>query len=193
MIILLAQSAILLFSILVIVIRGKGNFADFGFRIPKNLYFWRIAPLSLMYGVIATSIITWVGGDGNPLAADLSRIEIILLVWIYASISEEILFRGVLQTIIARKTKRVVRVLNMSISISVFATAIVFALDHIGSMLLTGASTAGIIVIVLFTFTVGITAGHYREKTGSLLPAIIIHMFSNIGGALPVIMLNVID
>ncbi len=193
MIILLAQSVILLFSILVILIRWKGNFADFGFRIPKNLYFWRIAPLSLMYGIIATSMLNWVGGEGNPLAADLSRIEIILLVWIYASICEEILFRGVVQTIIAKKTKRVFKVLNMSISVSVFVVAIVFAIDHLISMLLTDASTAGIIVIVLFTFTVGVTAGYYREKTGSLIPAVIIHMFSNIGGALPVIMLSLID
>ncbi|NOR44855.1 MAG: CPBP family intramembrane metalloprotease [Candidatus Delongbacteria bacterium] len=146
-----------------------------------------------MYGVIATSMLTWVGGEGNPLTADLSRIEIILLVWIYASISEEILFRGVVQTIIAKKTKRVIKVLNRSISVSVFVAAIIFAMDHLGPMLLIGASTARIIIIVLFVFTVGITAGHYREKTGSLLPAVIIHMFSNIGGALPVIMLSLID
>ncbi len=39
-------------------------------------------------------------------------------------------------------------------------------------------------LILLVTF-LGLVAAHYREKTGSLLPAISIHALFNIGGSLP--------
>jgi membrane protease YdiL (CAAX protease family) len=38
--------------------------------------------------------------------------------------------------------------------------------------------------IVLATF-LGIVAAYYRESTGSLLPAILVHALFNIGGTLP--------
>ncbi len=41
-----------------------------------------------------------------------------------------------------------------------------------------------LLVMALATI-LGMAAGYYREKTGSLLPAILIHALFNIGGTLP--------
>ncbi|MCK4302206.1 MAG: CPBP family intramembrane metalloprotease [candidate division Zixibacteria bacterium] len=34
----------------------------------------------------------------------------------------------------------------------------------------------------MFASVLGFIAGYQREKTGSLIPAIMVHMFGNIGG-----------
>jgi membrane protease YdiL (CAAX protease family) len=47
-----------------------------------------------------------------------------------------------------------------------------------------GMSINKALVIVLFAFLLGIIAGYHREKSGSLAPAIIVHMFANIGGSI---------
>jgi membrane protease YdiL (CAAX protease family) len=42
------------------------------------------------------------------------------------------------------------------------------------------------LVIVFLAGLLGLIAGYYREKTGSLIPAILIHAFFDIGGTLPI-------
>ena len=44
--------------------------------------------------------------------------------------------------------------------------------------------------VIVLTSLLGIVAGYYREKTGSLIPAIIIHALFNIGGMLPMWLLT---
>jgi membrane protease YdiL (CAAX protease family) len=44
---------------------------------------------------------------------------------------------------------------------------------------------AGAVPVVLLATCLGLIAAHYREKTGSLLPPILIHALFNIGGTLP--------
>ncbi len=38
--------------------------------------------------------------------------------------------------------------------------------------------------IVFFGFILGLFAGYYRERSGSIIPAIIVHILFNIGGTL---------
>jgi membrane protease YdiL (CAAX protease family) len=45
-------------------------------------------------------------------------------------------------------------------------------------------------LVILFTTLLGLVAGYYREKTKSLIPAIIIHALFNIGGSLPMWILS---
>jgi membrane protease YdiL (CAAX protease family) len=45
-----------------------------------------------------------------------------------------------------------------------------------------GLAAVPIILVVVF---LGLVAARYRERTGSLLPAIIVHALFNIGGTLP--------
>ena len=39
--------------------------------------------------------------------------------------------------------------------------------------------------VILLAMLLGLVAARYRERTGSLLPAIIVHALFNIGGMLP--------
>ena len=47
-----------------------------------------------------------------------------------------------------------------------------------------GADVGGVLIAVLFAFVLGIVAGYYRQKTESLIPAILVHMLANVGGSL---------
>jgi membrane protease YdiL (CAAX protease family) len=40
--------------------------------------------------------------------------------------------------------------------------------------------------VVVFTTYLGLVAAYYRQKTGSLLPAILMHMLFNICGSAPI-------
>ena len=193
-ILLLSQTLILLFSVVVILVGWKGRFRDFGFNIPEDLHLSRIVPLALAYGIVATSalLVCAPDGEGNPLMANLSWLEAVILVWVYASVCEEILFRGVVQTTLATRTEWAFNILKTRISLAVLIASTFFVLDHLGPMLLLGADVVATAVIGLFAFAVGITAGYYREQTNSLIPAIIIHMLANVGGALPVIMVGLL-
>ena len=49
-------------------------------------------------------------------------------------------------------------------------------------LLLSGVDLVTIVMILLFTFSIGLMAGHYRSKTMSLIPAIVVHILANVGG-----------
>jgi membrane protease YdiL (CAAX protease family) len=66
---------------------------------------------------------------------------------------------------------------------------VLFSGLYFGLMHVVAINKLGPPVIVLTTL-LGLVAGYYREKTGSLIPAIIIHALFNIGGMLPMWVLS---
>jgi len=60
-------------------------------------------------------------------------------------------------------------------------SAAFFAAMHL-VLLLSHTDAVTVVIILLFTFSVGLLAAHQRERTGSLVPAIGVHMLANVGG-----------
>jgi membrane protease YdiL (CAAX protease family) len=98
--------------------------------------------------------------------------QIVLLFWIGASIQEETIFRGLIQSIVGRKLGDVS--IGGSLSAAAFIVAILFAIVHIPM----GIFTVGA------AFVVGLLAGELRVRSASLIPAIIVHALVNIVGTL---------
>jgi membrane protease YdiL (CAAX protease family) len=189
-IIVLNQTFILLLSVVIIMTRGKGRFKDFGFSLPQSLHLRLTAPLALTFGVAATSILllSTSGDEGNPLLSNLSWLEKIVLIWICASVCEEVLFRGVAQTNLSTWTNgRTFDLLGVRIGLGSLMAAVLFAVDHLATMLILGTGVVTTVVITLFAFVTGVTAGYSRDKSNSLIPAIVVHMLANVGAALPAI------
>ena len=65
------------------------------------------------------------------------------------------------------------------LSLPVIVSGLFFGLMHIVAIPMMGP------MVVVFTSFAGCVAAYYREQTGSLIPAILIHAFFNIGGMLP--------
>ncbi len=188
---LTTQAAELVLSLGAIMVLGKGRFSDFGFRRPgpdhlswSALVRWApVALAALALGAAATGAVLITGATGNPLVKQLTFPQIVLFVWIFSSIIEEIFTRGFLQGYLASATTASVRLLFFRVDLPTLVSALFFACMHL-VLLLRGADLATMVIILSFTFSLGLMAGHQRARTGSLIPAIGVHMLANIGGVI---------
>jgi membrane protease YdiL (CAAX protease family) len=160
----------------------KGRLADFGFtrgsfRLTAGFFLWLVPML-----VIATLQVVGAPANAAGFGATESPIAVILTVWVYASICEEIFTRGLLQSWLAPLAGHRVRLGRWALSVPVLTAALFFAAMHFVLWPKLGPVT---LVVVFLCAILGLIAGYYREKTGSLIPAILIHSFFDIGGTLP--------
>lgn len=168
-------------SILIMLALSKGNISTYGFKIAENVPLKKITMLALSIGIIVTLVGAFMSLEENTAAEGFSFIHVVIFIWICASISEEVLTRGLVQGFLEPLKKYGLTVLELRISLPVLVSAIIFGLMHMG-LLTIGMGIYPVLYIVFFAFIVGMIAGYYREKTGSLMPAIMIHMLVNIGG-----------
>ncbi len=184
--IFITQGVELALSLLAILILGKGRFRDYGFCLPrKELIFcggiaWSMIG-ALVLGAAATMAVLISGAMGNPIVKELSFPQIILNVWILSSTIEEIFTRGFLQGHLAYLEDRAVRLLFFKVNLPTLISAVFFACMHL-VLILSGVDYKTVIIILIFTFSLGLLAGYQRARTGSLIPSIGIHMLGNIGG-----------
>jgi membrane protease YdiL (CAAX protease family) len=91
-----------------------------------------------------------------------------------ASIQEEIIFRGLLQSFLAQRWKRTFMIFGSSVSAAAVFVAVLFGMIHLHSGPLVAAAAT----------VLGLTAGELRRHSGSLLPAVVVHALFNVA-ALP--------
>ena len=122
------------------------------------------------------------GPQGGPIA-DKSLLNFVLTVVILASVCEEIFSRGLVQGFLSPLREKSFRLFGL-FSLPVTIAGLLFGLGHF--CLLRAMEPRMVILIVLSASALGLIAGHYREKTGSLLPAIAVHMtFNIVSGVVP--------
>jgi len=177
------HTAMWVLSMLTIWMLSGGRFDSYGFKIATDIPGKRIVLYGLGIGIASTIAEPCLAGKGLVPLGDLSFLQEVLLVWLYASISEEILTRGLLQGYLAPLAKHGLTVFRVRISLPVLVSAAFFGFMHL-TQLAMGANVGGALIAVFFAFVLGIVAGHYREKTESLIPAILVHVLANAGGSL---------
>jgi membrane protease YdiL (CAAX protease family) len=176
--------------ILIMLIVNKGKLTSYGFILGENVKYGKIILWSFIIG-IATMIITGVTvgilnsifptKGGEHFASRYSIWETVLYVWLLASISEEVLTRGLIQGFLAPLSKHGFKAVKRFISLPVLISALFFGGIHL-MLLTTGMNPYMVGAVVISCFILGILAGYVREKSGSLVPAIIVHLVFNIGG-----------
>jgi len=180
-------------SLILVLASSTGDPSRFGFTRPKVGGGYRAGIIwGIILGALASSVtLTARAGGVNPLKG-LSFVQIVLLVWILASVAEEILVRGYVQSYLEPRyvqsyleplTDRGFSVFRLRISLPVIISAVFFAVMHI-ILLATGTSFLTTYIIVAFAFFLGLVAAYQRERTGSILPAIAAHVSFNIGGVI---------
>jgi membrane protease YdiL (CAAX protease family) len=188
---LTTQALELVLALLAIGILGRGRFSGYGFCLPRITRFslaavvkWiLIALAAVAMGMLATLAATLSGAGGHPTLKQLSLPQMILFTWVFASIVEEILVRGFVQGHLSPWNETNVKLLLFRVSVPTLVGALFFGAMHT-VLLLAGADALTTIIIVIFTFSLGLLAGHQRAKSGSLIPAIILHTLANVGGVL---------
>ncbi len=153
----------------------------------------------ILFGVLATiivnistAIITKLLGGENELhfvLKEMSPLQVFIFVFIYASIVEEILFRGFLMNILKPLYTKKVHIFKRDISFPVILSAFVFGLAHL-AVITTGAGNFFLLRIVIFTTILGLIAGYYQEKYDNNVFAIIVHMSGNLLGVISALLIN---
>lgn len=181
------ESVILLCSLALTAWLTEGRFARFGFtrgsfRLTARFFLWLLPMLAVATVEVFASP---AGGSSNGTSPAItnSPIPVILTIWIYASICEEAFTRGLLPSWLSPLVQYRIRLLRRwTLSIPILTSALFFAAMHIVLWPKLGPAS---LIIILLACILGLIAGYYREKTASLIPAILIHAFFDIGGTLP--------
>ena len=187
------HTTMLLLSI--VVIHSFKKQVNYKIAIPKLKTIFK----PILFGLLATVVVNVsmaaiTGGlDGNqeahPLLAKASPIQVFLFIFIYASIAEELLFRGFLMNILSSLKAKGVTIFKRTLSLPVIISAVAFGLAHL-ILITTGASGLLILRVVMFTTVLGLIAGYYQEKYDNNVYAIIVHMAGNWFGFVAAVMMN---
>ncbi len=154
--------------------RAHFRWSQFGFRATSSKYvIWAFGA-----GIPIAIVLTWLDhrfGAAGPLAG-------LLLPWwkaglyvgLGAPLQEEIIFRGLIQGGVTRTAPGDVSVGRIRISHATLIVATLFATIHLEVAVFTAVAA----------FVLGIIAGELRKRSGSLIPAVIVHVLFNAGSFL---------
>jgi membrane protease YdiL (CAAX protease family) len=180
------QLTMLTASIILILALGRGRFGGFGFRTASRVMIKR----AFIVGSIAAVAVHIVAGvlrelvpasAPHPAMGGSSFLQVVIGVWIIASVCEEVLHRGLIQSFLEPLGRCGFTVSGVRLSLPVVTAALLFGFMH--TMLLTmGADAFFVGCVVASAVVLGLVAGYYREKSGSLLPAVLVHMVFNVYG-----------
>jgi len=146
---------------------------------------------TIIVNILFTALTKISGGqvEAHPALTKMTPLQIFVFVFIYASIAEEILFRGFLLNILKPLKSKGINIYKRHISIPVIISAFAFGLAHL-ILLTTGAGGLFIFRIVVFTTILGLIAGYYQEKYENNGFAIIVHMSGNLMGVIGALLMN---
>jgi membrane protease YdiL (CAAX protease family) len=170
----------LLIAVALIAWLGRGNFAEYGLQWPKHKHY---VPAALLWGAAFGVLMTvvdyfpWIlrrmPPPGNFDVTPGSIGAWLLFEAIVVGPTEEIPFRGLLQTFLMQRTSGRVRFWKYDMHVAGVVLALLFALAHATSFWTESLSMA--IGQQIYAFALGILYAYWREKSGSVLAPIIGH------------------
>ena len=184
-----------LISLFIIALIPKKDLKSFGFCLPKRLNYLKLVGITFVVtlGGIFLLAPLYMGFLSNVFQVKMSggfnlgsSVWVMIIgVWFWSSVTEEIFSRGMVQSLLQDLTKY--RFLGLSLP--VWISAILFGAGHLTVFKLS-SSPFFVMFIVSNATIMGLLAAYYREKSGSIIPAIIVHILANVFGSLPSIFLN---
>jgi len=178
----ITHSTILIFSAIAIKIFAKD--ISFNFSIPDFRKIFRPfligLGITIVTNIILTIVIKLLGFelDTHLAVSQMTGFQIFAFVFIYASISEEMLYRGFLLNFIKSLISGSVSIFRRNVSYAIIISGIMFGLSH-SVLLLADVSYTFVVRTVIFTMILGVVAGYYQEKNNNTLFAILVHMGGN--------------
>jgi membrane protease YdiL (CAAX protease family) len=174
-------SMMLAVTLVLVLASSMGDPTGFGFVLPRRGSYGLCVTWGLVLGIAATIVMLFAGTGGVSVMGGLGFWQMVLLVWIFASVAEEVLVRGYVQGYLEPLRGYGFTVFRMRFSLPVILSALFFSCMHL-ILLSTSTSPMAVYFIMLFTFFLGLVAAYHREKSESLLPPIAAHIFFNVGG-----------
>jgi uncharacterized protein len=181
---LASHAVMLVIALALIAWLSKGNLSDYGLQWPKrNSYALSALAWGAFFGVLMTVV------DYHPQILkhlpppeNLSLTARSIGAWlffeaIFVGPTEEIPFRGLMQTFLMQRVSGRVRLLNYDMHVAGVILAILFALAHLTSFWTENFWLA--LGQQIYAFALGILYAYWREKSTSLLAPVIGHNVSD--------------
>ncbi len=127
--------------------------------------------------MVAASVIMIFLEVQHPLAAQLSFLQVVTIIFLLSSFSEEIYVRGLVQSWVANGDGGI----HSAFAPSIIASACVFAGIHV-PLIWTPAGLKGGLTLVATMLVLGWVCAVLRTRSQSLWPAIAAHIFGNFSG-----------
>lgn len=184
----------LLALIIIWLIPGKHR-RDFGLCLPKHLNYLKLVGITFIITLGSLFIFAplYMGILSHVFQVKMSggfdfgsSIWVMIIgVWFWSSVTEEIFHRSLIQSLLQDLSNH----RFWGLSLPVWISALIFGAGHLTVFKLS-SSPFFVMFIVSNAFIMGLVASYYREKSGSILPAILVHILANIIGSLPSIFFN---
>ena len=181
---IIVSPIIAFFAIAYILVASLSNLVEWGFAIPTNdvvLIVIVVGFLAAIPACILEELSKTPESKSNGIVSRDSLPAYILLVIVFASIAEELLFRGFLQQLIDKAFLISMDVNGGILTSGAIVGALLFGFVHAMPAKMMGNKVPH---LMLAAFLLGITAGIGLASSGSLLVPIIIHMEFNIVGVI---------
>jgi membrane protease YdiL (CAAX protease family) len=179
----LMHSDMILFSLLAALAIGRGRLGRFVLRRCPPQAIFRGVAVGFGIGALAEGAEALLHLPMPAFVQSYSITQQVLLIWLWASLAEEFLVRGLLQGMMAAWADRSIRPFSLTLAWPVVAGAVFFAAMHL-PLLMLGTPLNSVLAIVAFAFVVGLAAGQFRHVTRSLWAAVAVHAAANMPGTL---------
>ncbi|HXA86382.1 MAG TPA: CPBP family intramembrane glutamic endopeptidase [Candidatus Dormibacteraeota bacterium] len=174
------HAVMLLIAVALIAWFSRGNLSEYGLQWPKHRHYVPSALLwGAAFGLLMTvvdyfpQILRHIPPPDNLALTPRSIGGWFFFEWIFVGPTEEIPFRGLLQTFLMQRTSGRVRFWKYEMHVAGVVLALLFALAH-----LTSFWTENFWIALgqqIYAFALGILYAYWREKSESLLAPIIGH------------------
>jgi membrane protease YdiL (CAAX protease family) len=164
---------LMLVEALVLMVVSRRPLSEYGFRRGTGRS-GRFIALAFGLGAVTTAIVLLSGLEGlRGMMKRYTFPQIVLSIWIWSSVVEEIFVRGWLQSTIARQ--------GASPRAQVLLSGAFFGALHL-SLLRVGVDYASVAILVTATFLLGLICATLRQRTESLIAPTLAHIAFNVGG-----------
>jgi|GEM_PF-3973555 membrane protease YdiL (CAAX protease family) len=163
-----------------IFILSRRKLSQYGFRGARSVSY----PVLLLW-VFLIHLLLWLSlrilgiDEGEHPLQEHGLFYIITQALILAPLTEELIFRGLVQSYLKPYKQKGFRVINIFLSYPVLFATLLFTLSHL-PMVLRNMGLFGGMPVLLSALLYGLLLGYFREKHDSLIPPIIGHFAANL-------------
>ena len=169
---------------LALAIAGGAPRAMLGLVRPSNPRWRLVLVRGALLGALSSVLIALTPAEGMSwMLRDLGFGGIVLWVWVYSSLTEELFVRGWFQSFVKLDSAPMLSLGRLKLSPLVVASGLLFGSLHL-SLLAKDCDAWTVTIVVASTTALGVCAALDRQRTGSLGPPLATHVAFNVGGLL---------
>lgn len=160
---------------------SRGRLSEYGFNLkekPPVFTHRRMLGLGVIFGFLTSLQYVFQVATGVPIdipqpVTTSSVLGKMTFQWIVVGLSEETMFRGLIQTYLTKNLRGYIKIFGHDLHIGTVIGAIFWGAFHFINILI--MPIGPVVFFVLFTTIAGLAMGYAYQETGSLLTTIIVH------------------